>query len=122
MSYFYVKVINSQIFLNQAMTGDVNSDVVQITNSPTTQAIFSYSIQAIWSSGSSLAGVLKIQASNDDTNYVDITGTEQGVTGASGTIMWNISGHSYKSIRLAWDNSAGTGTLNAYYRGLSYQV
>lgn len=60
----------------------------------------------------SLEGTLKLQSSNDNSDYVDVTGSSQ-VVAAGASHMWNIGGAQYRYVRAVWTHSAGTGTLTA---------
>lgn len=65
---------------------------------------------------------LKLQVSNDYggkeasdaviTNWVDLPGQSQSVTG-NGNFAFNEDGLHYRWVRLVWSCSAGTATLNA---------
>jgi diaminopimelate epimerase len=63
-------------------------------------------------SSATLVGTLKLQASNDNTDWVDITGSSQSVA-AGESHIWNIVDATYRNLRVVWTNSAGTGTLTA---------
>lgn len=122
MGHSYVQVINAQIITDASMAANVTSSVVDMTHKERARAMFEYSIQAIWSSGSSPVGTLKIQASIDGSTFVDISGTVVGVTGNSGSVMWNVEGHSYKFLQLVYTRSSGSGTLNAYFNGKAHNI
>ena len=73
-----------------------------------------FSIQVTFSSGT-LNGTLKLQGSNDNTNWSDIGGSSQAVaSGASH--LWTINNAGYDYVRVDWVNSSGTGTLSAAAR------
>lgn len=122
MGYFYVNVVEQQIITDGSMTGDITSSEISVTHSPRAKAIFEYCVQAVWSAGSSPLGTLKLQASIDNSNYVDISGTTVGVSGNTGSVIWNITNHSYKYLRLIYTRSSGSGTLNAYFNGKSFNI
>lgn len=61
-------------------------------------------------SGSTLAGTLKLQSSNDNTDWVDVASSSQAVTSAA-SHMWNVTSAQYRYIRPVWTASSGTGTL-----------
>lgn len=70
-----------------------------------------YSI-AVDFTGTNLAGTLKLQASNDGTDFVDVAGSSQAITGAASHI-WNVTGASYRYVRVAWAYTSGTGDITA---------
>ena len=70
-----------------------------------------YSIQVVFSSAT-LNGTLTIEASNDNSNYVTISGTSQSIASGAGH-MYNVTDANYKFFRLAWAATSGTGTLTA---------
>jgi len=74
------------------------------------------SIQAVWS-GSSPSGTLKLQISNDDSNWTDYSGSSQSVSGNTGSIMWNMSATPFPWIRVVYTAVSGTGSLNVTVNG-----
>lgn len=85
-----------------------------------------FSICAVWlESSATLAGTLKLQASNngftDNVNnnenpnatWVDITGSSIAVSGA-GSQFWNVSDVFYKAFRIVWTRTSGQGTYQAF--------
>jgi hypothetical protein len=91
------------------MTGTsvINSTAVNISG------VLGYSIQAIWTAGSTPVGVLKLQGSNDNSNWSDISGATSNVSGNTGNSVFNASGVYYNYVRLVYTNTSGTGTLDA---------
>ena len=67
-----------------------------------------YSIQVDFVGGA-LAGTGKIQASNTDTNYVDVSGATQTIA-AGASILLSTSTAGYQYARLVWTPSGGAGT------------
>ena len=70
-----------------------------------------FALQAIWSDGSSPVGTLKLQASNDDSNWEDITGATFSVSGNSGHSMINVAEVFYTYVRAVYTRSSGSGNL-----------
>lgn len=92
-----------------------------------------YSICAAWTETSAtLAGTLKLQASNnaftDNVNnnenssatWVDITGSSVAVSG-SGSQFWNVSDVYYKAFRIVWTRTSGEGTFAAFIHAKGVQ-
>lgn len=117
-----VEIKESQILTNGSMGGDVTSSAVVIVNYPKATAMLNYSIQAVWSAGSTPIGILKLQATNDGTNWVDVGCSNATVTGNSGSVMYSIASHAYDQVRLTYVRTSGSGTLNAYFKGVSYGI
>lgn len=69
------------------------------------------SIQATYdfSGGATSAGTIKLQVSNDGTNFADYANTAIAVTNASTVDFWSLADLQEKHIRVAWDNTSGTG-------------
>lgn len=63
-------------------------------------------------SGATLGGTVKLQASNDNTDYVDISGASQVIASAASHIF-NVVNAAYKWVRVDWAQTGGTGTLTA---------
>lgn len=88
------------------MGTDVFSLSGNITNVP------GYSIQAVWTNGSSPVGVMSLQASNDDSNWSDIPNSSLPVSGNSDNNIFNVSKHSYYNfVRLKYVRTSGNGLL-----------
>lgn len=79
--------------------------------------IFSYSVAATFTG--SPTGTVSLQASLDNTNFVDIPASDQLIADA-GTTIWNVSGSNYQYFRCAWvktGGSSGTITIICFIRG-----
>lgn len=85
---------------------------------------------AVTETSASLAGTLKLQASNNaflDTNsnntvdpnavWVDISGSSVALTAGSGNYMFNVSEIYYRAVRIVWTSTSGEGTAIAYWHG-----
>ena len=111
-----------QMLTNAVMTGTstVNSDPIELDQ------IYGFAIQVTWTGAA--VGSFKLQASCDApgrttqtsnggpdsvTNWSDITGTSQAVSGTPGNFMWNINGCFYRYVRLVYTNSSAAGTFSA---------
>lgn len=105
-----------------AMTGTntITSDPIPV------EQLWAYAIQAVWTGTPN--GTLKLQASCDApdkavqasnggpytvTNWTDISGSSNSVTGSAGSFMWNVSDVGYRFVRLSYTNSSSSGTLTA---------
>lgn len=80
------------------------------------------SIQAVWTG--TPAGNLTIQVSNDEgvpydastvVNWTTYPNSTQAAGGAAGSYFWNIPDLAARWIRLHYDASSSTGTLNAMF-------
>lgn len=74
--------------------------------------MYGFCVQAVVSSASGLTATLKLQGSNDGTNWTDVASSSQSVS-ANGTFVWNYVGAFYDQVRLAWTVSGGSCTLAA---------
>lgn len=101
-------LFNKPLISNGAMTTNLTSPSVDLSK------IVGYCVYAKWTG--SPAGAIKLQASLDDTNFVDIQYSEQAISGA-GDFMWNVSNAFYDKVRVVFTFSGGTGTLNAQING-----
>jgi hypothetical protein len=69
-----------------------------------------YSIQAIWTNGSSPVGVMSVQASNDGINWSDIPNSSLMVASNSDNNIFNVSKHAYYNFtRLKYVWTSGNG-------------
>lgn len=72
-----------------------------------------FSIQAVFT-GSDVAGTIKLECSNDGTNWVTVTNSSQSITNSAGYI-WDVPSVEYKYVRVNWDYTSGTGNLTVTY-------
>lgn len=94
---------------------DAQNAAVTVTSNPITlNDRQNFSLHVKFSSAT-LAGSLKLQASNDAADWVDVASSTQTVT-AGESHMWTATDAEYKQVRVVWTPSAGTGTLTC--RGL----
>ena len=62
--------------------------------------------------GSTLAGTLALEASNDDSDFAAISGASQTVSSAASHVF-NVVNAAYRYVRLTWTQTGGTGNLTA---------
>lgn len=80
------------------------------------------SVQIIISAVSSPSGAsVKLQASNDDINYTDISGTSSAIS-ATGNILINVDGAGYKYIRAVFAIASGTITAEVIFVGKEHNI
>lgn len=69
-----------------------------------------YSVQAVWSNGSTPLGNMNLQASNDGMNWSDIPNSTLPVIGNSGNNIFNTGkGAYYNFVRLSYIRTSGNG-------------
>ena len=74
-------------------------------------------VQVNTSAVSSPVGVtVKLQASNDDTNWDDLAGTTNSITG-TGNVLINAANVGYKYIRASFALTSGTVTSEVIFTG-----
>lgn len=88
------------------MTGNITSTPVIPLNQS-----FGYSVQASWTG--TPTGTLKLQCSNDNTNWTDITASIQALAGSAGNYEWNVVMPMYLYAQLVYVFTSSTGTLTA---------
>lgn len=69
------------------------------------------SIQAVWTG--TPTGTIKLQQSNDASNWTDISGASQATGGAAGSVCFNLNLAPMKYVQLVYTRTSGSGTLNA---------
>jgi hypothetical protein len=98
-----VNVINAGTPANVNVTG-TSFDLGDLT---------SYSIAVDFTDGAgNLAGTLTLEASNDNSDFVTIVGSNQAVSNSQSHV-WNVTGASYRFVRPVWVYSSGTGNIKA---------
>lgn len=104
-------VFNENIITTGSMASSITStsyDVSEVNN---------VAVQAVWSSGSTPVGTTTLEASLDDTNYTEITDSSLAVSGNSGSNFYNIQDPGYRYLRLKYNRTSGSGTLNVKISG-----
>lgn len=101
---------------SQAITAATNSESVKL------RYIETYSVQVVTSAVSSPSGAsVKLQASNDATNWSDITGTSNNIT-ATGNVVINVAEAGYKYVRAAFLISSGSITSEVIFVGKEHSI
>ena len=72
-----------------------------------TEHIWGYSIQFIWTAAG-VDGTGKLQASNDESNWDDITGTSFAIGSGSNSKLFNCPDICYKYVRSVIEITTGT--------------
>lgn len=115
--------ITSQIASAVSMAASVKSSVTNLKD------LKGYSIQAMITAASLPVGQIYLEVSNDPTasedpsqivNWSRLEDTVidvADVTGTEADVFWNISSAHYKWVRVGYDRTSGSGTLNAVLVG-----
>lgn len=74
-----------------------------------------YSFHAVFS-GSDVAGTFHLEVSNDNSNWIDLSGGSSSIT-SSGDALLNISTAGYRYVRYDWNYSSGTGNITVTFCG-----
>lgn len=108
-----------QLLTAQSMGASLASAGIFLANQ------YAYSIQGVWSAGTSPVGTFKLQGSNDSgdigsgqgvsqpTNWTDIADSAQAISGNTGSILYDVTQCSYRFVRLVYTRVSGTATLSA---------
>lgn len=94
---------------------DISGD---LTAQQQLEQVFAYSVAATFS-GANPAGVIKLQASLDEVNWVAIDDSAFSIS-ATGTTIWNVMSSNYRFVQVNWlasGGSVGTVTVKFYARG-----
>jgi hypothetical protein len=92
---------NKTLFDVSAVTTDQTSDVQDMG------FLYGYSVQFIWVSTTCVA-TFKMQASNDGTNWIDVTNGSQAIANNSGSVMLNLDAQYPAFVRGVIDMTSGT--------------
>lgn len=103
-----MKIKNYELSFGPSLNSSTNSAVEDLSQD------FGFSAQVSFT-GAALNGSFKLQASNDNSNWVDVSSSSQAVTALTGSssVLWNIDAAYYNYVRIAWTNSSGTGTISS---------
>lgn len=69
------------------------------------------SFQYVWSSVVGAASSFKLQSSNDNSNFDDMTGYTGTTSGGSGSGSWQITGYSFLFYRVLVTSASTSGNL-----------
>ena len=103
--------LNRQVITDGVMTGTSVLESIPLNLQQMSRA----SLQVVWTG--TPTGVLKLQGSNNESDFVDIKEVNDVINnpaGAAGDLLLDINDISFKMIRLIYTNASGTGTLNVY--------
>ncbi len=102
-------VIDLGFVESQSMASNYTSDAIDVAHTSLA------SVAAQWTQTvATLGGTLKLQASNDGSNWEDISGSSVTVSG-SGSQLWNVQNVGYSKLRISWTQTGGDGTLDVQY-------
>lgn len=99
-------LFNNQIVTDGSMGADVTSSTQEIMGAR------SISVQCVWSAGSTPVGFTILQGSLDNINFTDLDSSSLGVSGNTGSNFYNVDLPAYPYIRVFYDRTSGSGTLN----------
>ena len=95
------------VTLSQISTNSTNN-----TDSISLGPYQSGSIQCVWSSVTGTQPVYKLQFSNDNSNWDDVSGASTTTSGASGSSTWIVDPIISLSARILISTTSTTGNLN----------
>jgi len=99
-----IHLLNKKIIDAVSVAGDTTSDSLEVKEA------VSIAVQAIWA-GSSPSGTVSIQASNDGTNFKELSGGSITVSGNTGNDLKNFADCGFAYLRAVYTHSSGSGTL-----------
>ncbi len=101
-----MKVADKLIIEDGDMSADIESESLLLDQ------IYGFSFQAIYTG--SPDGTLKLQASNDGETWDDVPSSSL-IISAAGHTLYNVTDVFYKYVRVYFEFSSGSGSLNVYY-------
>lgn len=111
MATYKIKPLESQV-----ISSATNSDAVLL------RYIRNYAVQVVTSAVSTPSGAsVKLQASNDQTNWSDLAGTSNNIT-TTGNVVINADGAGYKYVRAVFAISSGTITSEVIFTGKEHNT
>ncbi len=103
------RTLTTQIITDGDLSADITSDTIKA------QSLDKVNFFVSWT-GSSPSGSLIVQGTVDGSNWEDVGVTEPTISGASGTgfVIVGSDKTCWKEMRLFWDFTSGTGTVQAW--------
>lgn len=104
--------------VNLTFSGTASANMASSATSDSQQLNWAFGYSICASTTGAPVGTLKLQASVDNTTFVDIDGSSVSIS-ASGNSFWNVTDVMYGYFRLVYTRTSGTGTLTGeiLYKG-----
>ena len=90
------------------MSADVTSSAVDLSK------VDGYAVFAKWTGAP--VGTIKLEVGLDGQNYVEYPGSATAVNGA-GDALWEVTTAFYDKVRVKYERTSGTGSLNVQING-----
>ena len=107
---------NNPLYINaQSMASTITGPSCSLTDLP------KYCFQTVYTGCTNAVGTFQIQGSNDNTNWVPITGATVTLSTFTGsdTDLYEIIQASYYYVRLVYTATSGSGTLTVSFRSIT---
>jgi hypothetical protein len=112
--YFVIAVDVNNIKLAASLANAIAGTAIDITN---TGGVGNTHTFTATTAGSN---VFKLQASNDNSNFVDISGKTVTIATSTATSLFEISSPTYRYLKLLYTPSAGAILLSCYVDQINY--
>lgn len=113
----YQKIDGTTVTSTSVATSQTYDYNLHNVNSQTKTA-FGLSVQIVYSSGGAFNWDLKVQSSNDGTNFVDIPSSTVNIT-ANGSTLYDVGNPNYRVLRVTATRTSGTITLVLTYNAVN---
>lgn len=77
------------------------------------ETLNAYAVQCGWTS--TPVGTIQLQASNDNTTYIDVS--TQAAGGAAGNVLFDVPTPGYRYVRILYTRTSSSGTLTCVLFG-----
>jgi hypothetical protein len=96
-------VKNATLFATASAAASAQSGVYDLCD------LYRFAIQVVFT-GANVAGTIKLQASLDNSTWVDVPDSSQTIT-ASEDHIWDVTSAGYRYVRVDWTYTSGTGNM-----------
>lgn len=100
-----IHLLNSTLVSAVSMGANITSSSLDLNEANT------YCAQLIYTG--TPTGTLKLQGSNDNSNWTDISGKSVALAGSAGSSFLSDTGFGYGFLRIVYTFTSGTGSLTA---------
>lgn len=104
-----MRTANDNILSNAAVTIETFSDSIDLFG------VYGWALHLVWTKVTgTCAGTIRIEVSNDGTNWCTLDNTEKTMLNGDGSYFFNRESAFYRYMRIVFDVTGGTYSVDSY--------